>query len=254
MKRSFLLFISPILVLFCSLIMWLIGVGSAILPIWLFRDLCIPIIHFSIVSQFIKKYSSKNGKIIFAILLYVVTIVVNMVMLGLLKKNGGQILFFSAFNALWAIICGLVIIGHSMIVRTNISKTIIGGIVTVEALLALASNAMLTWILSPILAASFAIDDVELLILPLSAIILCLFSYLLGITLTQHHIGWKLFAWLIGVTMSVFVSLWLIGSPHILPYTDSTLTTIWVVVSIIIFACSFIGVIQRKRGMIVQAD
>ena len=115
-------------------------------------------------------------------------------------------------------------------------------------------DAMLTWILSPILASSFAIDDVELLILPLSAIILCLFSYLLGITLTQHHIGWKLFAWLIGVTMSVFVSLWLIGSPHILPYTDATLTTIGIVVSIIIFVCSVIGVIQRKRGMIVQAD
>ena len=140
MKKSFLLFISPILVLFCSLIMWLIGVGSVILPIWLFRDLCIPIIHFSIVSQFIKKYSFKNGKIIFAILLYVVTIVVNIVMLGLLEKNGRLVLFFSVFNALWAIICGLVIIGHSMIVRTNISKTIIGGIVTVEALLALTSK------------------------------------------------------------------------------------------------------------------
>ena len=54
--------------------------------------------------------------------------------------------------------------------------------------------------------------------------------------------------------MSVFVSLWLIGSPHILPYTDATLTTIGIVVSIIIFVCSVIGVIQRKRGMIVQAD
>lgn len=254
MKKSFLLFISPILVLFCSLIMWLIGVGAAILPIWLFRDLCIPIIHFSIVSQFIKKYSFKNGRIIFSILLYVVTIAVNIVMLGLLEKNGGQILFFSAFNALWAIICGLVIIGHSMIVRTNISKTIIGGIVTVEALLALASNAMLTWILSPILAASFAIDDVELLILPLSAIIFCLFSYLLGTTLTQRHIVWKLFAWFIGVTASVFVSLSLLGDVHILPYTDAALTTIWIIASIIIFACSFIGVTQRKRGMIVQAE
>ena len=141
-----------------------------------------------------------------------------------------------------------------IIVRTNISKTIIGGIVTVEALLALTSNAMLTWVLSPILAESFAIDDVELLILPLSAVILFLFSYLLGITLTQHHIVWKLFAWFIGVTMSVFISLWLIGSPHILPYTDATLITIWIVVSIIIFACSLIGVIQRNRGIIVQAD
>lgn len=249
MKKSFLLFISPLLTIFCSLIIWLVGSGGIVLSVWMLRDLCIPIIHFTIVSHFINKYSYKNSKIIFAVLLYFVVIVVNIVLLGLIAKNGRLIFFYSVFDILWSMICGFVIIGHNIIVRSNLSKRFIAGIITAEALVALTVNAMLTWFLTPILATSFAIDDVEILMLPLSAFLLCLFSYLLGVTLTDHNIVWKLFAWFLGIMTSVFISLWLIGSPHILPFTDYTLTIIWIVASLIIFTCSCVGVVQRKKNI-----
>lgn len=247
MKKFFLLCISSLLVILSSLIIWLIGMEGIILPIWLFRDLCIPIVHFSMVSYFIKKNYFKNGRIIFAVLLYFVTIVANIVILGSVEKIGRLILFYSIFDVLWSTICGLVIIGYSSINRAKISRTIAGGIVTAGALAALTVNALLTWILSPVLGATFAIDDVEILLLPLSVTLLSLFSYLLGTTLTKQNIVLKLLAWFLGVLASVFVSLWLIGSPHILPLADYTLTIIWIAVSLIIFVCSFVGMTLRKK-------
>lgn len=131
---------------------------------------------------------------ILSVCLYLITIVVNMACLGLIAKTGRSVFFYSVFNVLWAMICGLVIIGNSMLVRSGISKPVISGIAAAEAILALAVHATLTWALAPELAVRFAIDGVELLLLPISTLFLCLFSYLLGRTLTQNHMVWKLSA------------------------------------------------------------
>lgn len=246
MKNAFLLFVSPVLVLFCSLLSWMIRDGSSVLFIWLFRDLCMPIIHFAIVANFVKKYSFKNGGIITSVLLYLVIMAVNMVIIGNLAKNSRLVLFYSIFNIAWAIICGIIIIGNSVVMQTSLSKMTKGVIVTAEAVVALIINAIFTWTLSPILATSFAIDGIEILLLPLSALFLCLFSYLLGTMLTKKHIALKLFAWFVGVTLSVFVVLWLLGTPHTPPYTDKITTVMWIVSSIIIFAFSFVGILWNK--------
>ena len=38
--------IAPIFTLVCSFALWMIGSGIIILPLWLFRDLCLPLLHF----------------------------------------------------------------------------------------------------------------------------------------------------------------------------------------------------------------
>ena len=50
LKKIVSLYISPLLVITCYLIIWIIDIGAIILPIWLFKELCIPIIHFSIIN------------------------------------------------------------------------------------------------------------------------------------------------------------------------------------------------------------
>lgn len=245
MINVFLLFVSPILVLLCSLLIWMIGESDwvLVLVIWRFRDLCMPIIHFAIVANFIKKYSFKNGSIIAAVLVYFVTIAISMVTIVYITNNIRLVIFC----IVWAIICGLIIIGNSVVMKTNLSKTTKGVVVTAEAVVALVINAIFTWTLSPILATNFSIiDDIEVVLLPLSALFLCLFSYLLGTTLTKQHIALKLFAWFVGVTLSVFVVLWLLGNPHNPPYNNSVEFVMWIVSSIIIFACSFLGILWNK--------
>lgn len=244
MKKTVSLYISPLLVIICSLIIWIIDIGAIILPIWLFKELCIPIIHFSIINYHIKKNSFRISSIILSCIVYFFTIVASLFVFG---SFGRLILFFSVFDVSWSIICGLVIICHGMVHRLVVSKTIKGGIIIGEALIALIVNSLLTWLLSPLLATRLNIDDVELLLLPLSAIILSLFSYWLGASFAQPNLLLKLAVWFLGVMTSVFVSLWLIGSPHIIPFTDYLLTIIWLALSIIILLCSLVGMIVKNN-------
>lgn len=247
MKKSFLLFVSPFLSLFCTLIIWLIGTGGILLPFCLLRDVCIPILHVAILGHFVKKYALRNRKIIVSALLFLMVTMMDTVLTGSIVKDAKQLLCYTVCNVLWVMICGLVIIGHTMALRVQKSKALISGVMVAEAMVVLLCHALVTWFVSPLLQSNYGIDDPEVLFLPLSAMILCLYSYLLGVTFTQPHIKWKLSAWLLGVATSVFVSLWLLGSPHTIPLADWTTAILWLVVSMLVFACSFVGAMQRKK-------
>ncbi len=248
MKKYFLIFVFPVLSVLCSLFIWLIGSGGVILLLWFFRDICIPVLHFCAIGYLIKSRSFKKTSIILGISLLFAAIALNIILMGLAAPNSRSAFFFALFDMIWATICGIVIIGNAAIVGAKQHKLPVKAFVLFEAVIALLVNALMTWYLSPILAASFALDDVEILLLPSSVIILSVFSYLLGYTISHRNAGVKLFTWLLGVLTSVFVSLWLLGTPHILPIYNRTESIIWLTASIIVFGCSLLGFAHRQSS------
>ena len=162
-------------------------------------------------------------------------------------ENISLLFFFSTFNGFWVIIYGLMIIKNSIILESKILEKLFRGIVILEAALVLIVHAILTWFLTPVLATQVTIDGIELLIFSSSLIMLCIFSFFLGNTIELKHMIWKHLLWLFGILTSVFVSLWLLGSPHIFPLSDRILSVAWIIVSLIIFSCYCIATLLQMK-------
>ena len=248
-------FIAPIFSVVCTFLMWLIDSGSIILPLWLIRDLCIPILHFCILKRCIKKNKiQKKSTIWLLIALLLITVAADSFVLEYLILKGRLAVPHIIFRVIWAILCGLFVLGHTFIerfYRNNIkSNLIIAGVSTV----ALCVNAFMTYLLSPTLATKYAIDGIELVLMPLSIIILSVVSHLLGRIMTKKFILVKLLGWMFGILASEFITLWLLGTPRILPTEDSVTTVIWVIVSVFVFIWCLIGVLRtylegrKERG------
>ena len=103
----------------------------------------------------------------------------------------------------------------------------------------------MTYTMSSMLATKYAIDGIELLLMPLSIIILSVYSHLLGRIMTRRFMFVKLTGWLLGIMASEFVTLWLLGTPRILPTEDKVTTVIWIVVSAFVFIWCLIGVLKN---------
>ncbi len=242
MKKTFMLFLSPLLGIICTLFSWLMKTGIIILPIWLFRDLCVPILHFSIVSHYLKNGKSNNIKniltIVLSVLLLMATIIIEFV---LFSYNSRLVVPHIVFNIVWATFCGIVIIAHTTVHRCSANKTSFRIIIIVEAIIALSNNALLSYILSPLLASNFAVDGIEIVLLSASAIILSMYSYLLGHTMTKRYIIAKMLLWLFGILTSEFVALWLLGVPHTPPTENIIALFIWLITSLIVFTWCILG-------------
>ena len=243
-------FIAPVFSLLCSLMLWTIGSGSIILPIWLFRDLCIPLIHFCILSRLIQKNRiQKKSAVIGAVLLMFATVIADSVLMDFILLKGRLALFHTVFRLVWTALCGLLVLGQTVILRfyrNNRSSRIA---FSIGATLALCANAFLTYGIGPGLACKFAIDGIEILLMPMAMIILSAYSYLLGQVLTKRFMLLKLSAWFIGIASSEFVALWLLGVPHTPPTADRFMTLLWLVLSVIPFVFCLLGMLKAHRRL-----
>ena len=238
-------FIAPVFSVVCTFLMWLIDSGSVILPLWLIRDLCIPILHFCILKRCIKKSKiQKKSTIWLVIALLLVTVAADSFVLEYLILKGRLAIPHIIFRLIWAILCGLFVLGHTLVERFYRNNIRCNIMVAVGSTIALCINAFMTYLLAPTLATKYAIDGIELLLMPLSIIILSVYSHLLGRIMTKRYMFVKLTGWLLGIIASEFVTLWLLGTPRILPTEDKVTTIIWIVVSAFVFIWCLIGVLR----------
>lgn len=243
MKKYSLLFLSPLLVVICTLLLWLISSGVLILPIWLIKDLFIPILHFLIISHYIKRnIFPRKGIIVLSVILLIVTAIIGSVLFESVWLNSRLVVPHIVFKIIWMVLCGIFIVGHVAILRRCQGNICFKIIVICEAVAALTINALMSYLVSPVLASAFAIDAIQLILIPISFIILSAYSYLLGNTVIKHYSIAKLSVWLLGILMSEFVALWLLGTPHTPPTENGTVLFIWLAVSVIAFVFSIIGV------------
>ncbi len=243
----FLLFICSYLELLCSTLIYSIGTGFIILPVYLFKLLCLPLIHFAIIGNFIKKQTFKKNTILFSVILFLVTIVLNDCLLSLLAQNKNGFLLLLCFDVIWAIMSGLLIVGNSLILKSNKSRLFINAVITIEAIVALAGNILVNFFITPVIK-SFDIDAPEVIIWPLCAIMLCVVSYFLGKDFSANHRVFKLIIWFIGVAASVFVVLWLSGTPHEIPIMHPVTTAAWIIPTVIAFLCAVTGMCLSDKS------
>ncbi|MGM9596575.1 MAG: hypothetical protein ACI3XO_02050 [Eubacteriales bacterium] len=238
-------FIAPIFSVVCTFLMWLIDSGSIILPLWLIRDLCIPILHFCILKHCIKKNKIQKKSTIWLVIAFLlVTVAADSFVLEYLILKGRLAIPHIIFRLIWAILCGLFVLGHTLVERFYHNNIRCNIIVAVGSTIALSINAFMTYLLAPTLATKYGIDSIELLLMPPSIIILSVYSHLLGRIMTKRFIFVKLTGWVLGILSSEFVALWLLGTPRTLPTEDKVTTIIWVVVSAFIFVWCLIGALR----------
>ena len=238
-------FVAPVFSVVCTFLIWLIDSGSIILPLWLIRDLCIPILHFCILKRCIKKNKIQKKSTIWLVIAFLlVTVAADSFVLEYLILKGRLAIPHIIFRLIWAILCGLFILGHTLVERFYRNNIRCNIMVAVGSTIALCINAFMTYLLAPTLATKYAIDGIELLLMPLSIIILSVCSHLLGRIMTKRFMFIKLTGWLVGVLASEFVTLWLLGTPRILPTEDKITTIIWIVVSAFVFIWCLIGVLR----------
>jgi hypothetical protein len=241
-------FIAPIFSMVCTFLLWSIGSCWLILPIWLFRDLCIPLIHFFILRRLIVKNKiQKKSTILGAVLLLLATIIADSIILDFILLKGRNALFHLIFRLIWTVVCGILVMGHIFVLRFYRNTRGQKIAMIVSSMIVLLINAFFVHEIGPELARKFAIDGVEILLMPLSFIILSSFSYLLGHILTKRFILIKLFSWLLGIVASEFMVFYLLGVPHTPPTADGFVAFLWLVFSAIPFLFCLLGMLKAHR-------
>ena len=87
------------------------------------------------------------------------------------------------------------ILGHTLVERFYRNNIRCNIMVAAGSTIALCINAFMTYLLAPTLATKYAIDGIELLLMPLSIIILSVCSHLLGRIMTKRFMFIKLTGW-----------------------------------------------------------
>lgn len=230
------LFILPLLVIILPFVLLL---ADFLLLILLFiRDLILPIFYFVLMAHFLKN-SIENGKIkkaipisMLSLILFAVSVIINF------PKLNVKLPFMDPISRLvWTAFCGLVIIGHTVVNDNFKNSSLFKGIVITEAAVSLCVNAFLTYLISPVLSDKYpTVDTIEIPLLTIGVIVLCIYSFILGKTITKRHIVIKSALWFIGISASTFVTLTLLSTPPIPPTISFNVTLIWLVSSFVIFS------------------
>lgn len=244
---AFAALIAPIFTLVCSFTLWMIRSGSIILPLWLFRDLCLPLLHFCILRRHIKRGKVQSrGTITLWILLAFAAIIADSLIMDFILLRGRLALPHSLFRIIWAIICSMIVLGHSVAEKLY-RDSVAGNLAMVGCgVLILAINACATYVLSPTIASKYAIDGIELLLMPLTLILVSSYSYLLGCLMTKRCRIVKIFLWLIGILASEWITIWLLGTPRELPTAHPVTMAIWLAASGICFAWCLLGILRTR--------
>lgn len=232
-KRS-MLFFAPLLGLARPLMLLTPLDGVAAVIILLGGAMVLPVLHFALVSRYLCRGEDSRRR---SAVLTAVSIValVAMSVLTALTMSGRLTAFWFPAEMAWTALCGVVILTHTVVGARFGGMTPYRIAVALEAVAALAACALLTETLSSRLAVVYDIDGIELLFWPLCWLLLALYSCLLGRSMTGRFALPAQLLWLCGVAASVFVALYLEGSPRTLPTANVTTTVIWIAATAIIF-------------------
>lgn len=238
MKRILPFFCSTLLFLTASLLMLSIRSGIVIVLLFLLRFLA-PVVHFGIIGHDMKQ-NPRRKSVTVAAVISTVLLLSSVVLLNLAAKSvisGFRLLVpYTAGELIWVLLCGAVILGNIAVSHKRLS----GILIVIEAVIALAINAVMTFFLSSALS-PLAIDAVEVLLIPLSTIILSLISFFIGRAMTPDRIKLKLSAWFFGIMTSVFVSLWLLQKPLTTPVITPVYAVIWLALTFVPFGAALLG-------------
>ena len=114
----FAFFLAPLFSLICTLLMWTVPGGGMFLFIWLFRDMCIPLIHFCIIRRQIRKSRiQKKSSLLLAVSLIFAAVIADTVLMNVILMQGRLALFHTVFRLIWTAICGLLVLGHTVVLR-----------------------------------------------------------------------------------------------------------------------------------------
>ena len=171
------MFLSSFLLTAGTFVYWRIFHGIILLIIWLFNTLCIPMIHFGILSRYLQKKQIGLITTILSTLLYVCTIIFNQIWpVWLLELSGKTTMFQIAYSIVWAMLCGAVILLniHALSSSREASKMFW----SLQASLAPAINAFGTFCGGFLVRKYY--DDFEAILMITCAIFLAMVSYFFG--------------------------------------------------------------------------
>jgi hypothetical protein len=232
--KKYLPFLFPLLSILCTILLLLLFEGFFTLLIFFLRDVCLPVIHFCVLARYLqRKDYPKYVPIVSSCLLLFVTIF-----------NGCMFKWLLPLNIGWFTISFVLVSLTVIIKRYNCNHTWMKVLFTVISITALISNGLITYYVSPL----FDVDGIELAIFPASIFVLCIYSYVLGRFLISKYTKLNLLLWSIGVLISEFISLSLLGNPPTTPFQSTSALVLWIVLSLPAIACALIGSALRCRS------
>lgn len=245
MKKYLLLFLTPLLGLIRPL--WLlIPDDVAAANILLGGAMVLPVLHFALVSRYLRGGEDSRRRSAILTAVSIVALVAMSVLTA--SMSGGLTAFWFLAEMAWTALCGVVVLTHTVVGARFGGTTPYRIAVALEAVAVLAVCALLTETLGSRLAVEYHIDGIELLLWPLCWLLLALYSGLLGRTMTGRLAIPAQLGWLCGVAASVFVALYLEGSPRTLPTANVATTGIWIAATAVIIApCVIAAHVRRIR-------
>lgn len=246
MKKYLLLFLTPLLGLACLLALLLMPDGVAAVAILLGDAMVLPVMHFALVGRYLRGGEDSKRRSAALTAVSIAALVAMSVLTALVSK--GLTAFWFLAEMAWTALCGVVILTHTVVGERYGHTTAFKIAVALEAVAVLAVCALLTETLGSRLAVEYSIDGIELLFWPLCWLLLALYSYILGRTITGKSALPTQLVWLCGVAASVFTALYLEGSPRTLPTAHVLTTVIWIVATAVIFIPGVIAARRARRG------
>ena len=241
MKNFRYLLYAPLLAIVCTVLALLKKTGILVLLLMLFRDLCLPILHFVLTVRYADRSDIRKTPA-FGISLAVLWASVLLYSVGLdaMLLHARSFFPFLAFRVGWSFLCAVLLWGNALLLSANPDSIPAKLILSSEAVLVLCVNAILTHTLSPFFAARYAFDGIEIVFLSVSFLLLCVFSCVLGSRIKKHRIP-VLCLWTLGILSSAFIALWLLGTPHTPPTADPVSCGIWLLSSAAVLLCFVFG-------------
>lgn len=249
MKRISMLFLIPILTVVCTVLMIVKGTGILVLLLWLLGALCVSILHAFAVGKYLRREKGGKGTKRIVAASAVALMLAGTAFHAVAIDNDKTMSMYLAIGLGQTVLCYALILPHMLISAEKKTGALYKTVLAAEGIVTLAFNATLTYFLAPM----FSVDAIEFVLLPTSALVLCIFSCFLGRSLSTRYITAKLLLWLAGILCSEYVALWLLGVPHTPPTQNTTTLTIWLIVSAVVFAFALLGALPHIGGTTTQA-
>ena len=244
MKKITALYASSLLVILCTFLILSNVSGIIFLLLISFTMFGIPVIHFNITASLLKKSEVSKKAAVFSTIIFLATVIAKNALLKFIFAESKTVYLCAVVDISYVLICGLLTVADGFAVKLD-SKCKFNFFTAVEAVLALLLNTFGLYLLIP-LVSSLSIDAVELIFIPIFAVLLSVVSYRVGYRMTQKYVILKLSLWFIGIFSSVFISLYISGLTD-LPVYDMTSMLICIISSLVIFVFSLAGLYIKRQ-------
>ncbi len=209
------------------------------------RDFLLPIGYFAIVNGCASSRTERNA----SVLVMSITVITYSVAVDLLMFDSRNFAIQLIFRLAWVLVCAFMVLSRSLAEveeaeeqpsRFDMAVFVAGGVFV------LLVNAFATYLLAPSLSTVLHIEPMEIILLPMTAILVAVYSYKLGKKITGKYSTVKMLGWAVAVLASEFLALAL---PKNLGFSaeDMTLWYIWVIVSVFAFAPCLLAFAVNNR-------